>query len=100
MRRPASRIELQPNHGDDGLKKGGVLWVGICFRQPGYTPKEYATLDTCATDIRLVPLPGSSDALTYILRQGAQQLLAQAIEAEVADWIERRQSCVDDQGRR
>jgi len=57
-------------------------------------------MDTCTTDIRLVPLPGSQDALTDILRLGAQQLLAQAIEAEVADWIERRQPCVDDQGHR
>ena len=57
-------------------------------------------MDTCTTDIRLVPLPGSQDVLTDILRQGAQQLLAQAIEAEVADWIDRRQPCVDDQGHR
>ena len=34
---------------------------------------------------RIVPLPGSKDVLTDILRQGAQQLLAQAIEAEVQD---------------
>jgi len=85
---------------DGGLKKGGVLLVGICFHQPGYTPKEYATMDTCTTDVRLVPLPGSQDALTDILRQGAQQLLAQAIEAEVAIWIDRRQTCVDDRGHR
>jgi transposase-like protein len=47
-----------------------------------------------------VPLPGSRDVLTDVLRQGAQQLLAQAIEAEVADWIERHQHCLDAQGRR
>lgn len=57
-------------------------------------------MDTCTTDVRLVPLPGSQDALTDILRQGAQQLLAQAIEAEVAIWIDRRQTCVDDRGHR
>jgi transposase-like protein len=85
---------------DGGLKKGGVLLVEIRVHQPGYTPKEYATMDTCTTDIRLVPLPGSQEALTDILRQGAQQLLAQAIEAEVADWIDRRQPCVADQGHR
>jgi hypothetical protein len=33
-----------------------------------------------------VPLPNSQDVLTDILRQGAQQLFAQAIDAEVADW--------------
>ena len=57
-------------------------------------------MDPCTTDLRLVPLPGSQDALTDILRQGAQQLLAQAIAAEVAAWIDRRQHCVDDQGHR
>ena len=31
----------------------------------------------------------TSDALTEILRQGAQRMLATAIEAEAADWIER-----------
>jgi putative transposase len=85
---------------DGGLKKGGVLLVGIYFHQPGYTPKEYATMDHATTDIRLVPLPGSQDVLTDILRQGAQQLLAQAIAAEVTDWIDRRQYCRDDRGLR
>jgi len=85
---------------DGGLKKGGVLLVEILIHQPGYTPKEYATMDTCTTDLRLVPLPGSQDALTDILRQGAQKLLAEAIAAEVATWIDRRQHCLDDQGHR
>ena len=47
-----------------------------------------------------VPLSQAGDVLSDILRQGAQQLLAQAIEAEVADWIERHQDCRDDAGRR
>ena len=33
----------------------------------------------------LLPLPQSHDVLTEVLRRGAQQLLAQAVEAEVAD---------------
>ena len=51
-------------------------------------------------DVRLVPLPGSQDALTEVLRLGAQQLLAQAVEAEVADWIDRHQGCQDAHGHR
>jgi putative transposase len=35
-----------------------------------------------------LPAASSRDALTDILRQGAQQLLRQAIEAEVAEWID------------
>ena len=42
----------------------------------------------------------SEDVLTTILRQGAQRLLAQAIEAEVAEWIEEHQHLTDDRGRR
>jgi transposase-like protein len=55
----------------------------------------------CSTDeVRIVPLPQAQDVLTDILRQGAQQLLAQAIEAEVADWIDHHQDCRDAAGRR
>jgi transposase-like protein len=37
--------------------------------------------------------------LTEILRDGAQRLLGQAIEAEVASWIEQHTSLTDDRGR-
>ena len=46
-----------------------------------------------------IPAP-SRDMLTEILRDGAQRLLGQAIEAEVADWIELHADVVDDSGRR
>jgi len=52
------------------------------------------------TETAIVPLPQAQDVLTDVLRQGAQQLLAQAIEAEVADWIDRHQDCRDAAGRR
>lgn len=55
----------------------------------------------CSTEeIRLVPLPQAQDALADVLRLGAQRLLAQAIEAEVADWIDRHQDCQDAHGHR
>jgi putative transposase len=62
--------------------------------------QEYATMNDATTDLRIVPLPQPVDALSEVLRQGAQRLLAQAIEAEVADWIEHHQQCLDDQGHR
>jgi putative transposase len=55
-------------------------------------------MDFSTDDIRIVPLPNVQDVLTDVLRRGAQQLLAQAIDAEVADWIERHQHCRDDHG--
>jgi putative transposase len=56
-------------------------------------------MDHASNDSCIVPL-ASKDVLTDILRQGAQQMLASAIEAEVADWIEAHRSCIDANGRR
>ena len=49
-----------------------------------------------------VAFPSSSakDVMTEILREGAQQMLAAAVEAEVADWIDRHAHVKDDQGHR
>jgi transposase-like protein len=57
-------------------------------------------MNDATTETRIVPLRQAGDVLTDILRQGAQQLLAQAIEAEVADWIDRHQDYRDAAGRR
>ena len=46
-----------------------------------------------------IPAP-SRDVLSEILRDGAQRLLAQAIDAEVGEWIDRHAGVVDDAGRR
>ncbi len=43
---------------------------------------------------------GSRDALNEILRQGAQQMLTQAIENEVAEYLGRHAEQRDDEGRR
>ena len=40
----------------------------------------------------------SKDVLTEVLREGAQQMLATAIEAEVTDWIESRAHLKNEQG--
>jgi putative transposase len=52
------------------------------------------------TDLRIVPLAPSQDVLTDLLRDGARRLLAQAVEAEVAAWIDDHAHLKDDQGRR
>lgn len=50
---------------------------------------------------RIVEFPeaGAKDILTAVLRDGARELLAQAIEAEVGEWIEARRGDVDENGR-
>ena len=57
-------------------------------------------MNCSTTEKTSVPLPQVQDVLSDVLRQGAQQLLAQAVEAEVDDWIERHQDCRDDADRR
>jgi len=47
-----------------------------------------------------IPLPAARDSLSDVLRQGAQMLPTQAIDAEVAEWIERHRHLTDDCGRR
>ena len=46
------------------------------------------------------PSTAAKDVLTEILREGAQTLLVQAIEAEVANWIDRHAHLTDDKGHR
>lgn len=46
------------------------------------------------------PAATSEDVLTRILRDGAQRLLSQAVEAEVDTWIESHKHLSDEQGRR
>jgi putative transposase len=62
--------------------------------------QEYATVSQSTSDIRIVPLPDSRDVLGEILRQGAREMLAKAVQAEVADWIEAHAHITDSAGRR
>jgi transposase-like protein len=51
-------------------------------------------------DHRIVPVPTAQDVLGQLLRTGAQRMLIQAIEAEVAEWIDARAQLCDAAGRR
>lgn len=62
--------------------------------------EEYPAMTESTTEITIVPLAPSQDVLTDLLRDGARRLLAQAIEAEVAAWIDDHAHLKDDQGRR
>ena len=57
-------------------------------------------MNASTTNAGTTPLPLPKDALTEVLRQGAQQLLAQAIQAEVADYLHARSHLQDENGRR
>jgi len=57
-------------------------------------------MQEATTDPIPFPSQASQDVLTCILRDGAQRMLSQAIEAEVAGWIESHRHVTDDQGHR
>src|SRR5580704_11772956 len=57
-------------------------------------------MDCSTIDLSIVPVPQGKDVLGEVLRQGAQKLLAQAIDAEVTDWIDRHAHLRDDAGHR
>jgi putative transposase len=57
-------------------------------------------MDSSTSDQRLVPVPQTNDVLTEVLRHGARHLLAQAIDAEVAGWLEQHAGCLDAHGHR
>jgi putative transposase len=48
----------------------------------------------------IVPVPQSQDVMTAILRQGAQRMLAQAIEKEVEDWLAGHAHLTNEKGQR
>ncbi len=52
------------------------------------------------TETLQFPSAVCSDVLTEVLRAGAQQLLAQAVQIEAEQWIATRADQVDGQGRR
>jgi transposase-like protein len=60
---------------------------------------EYATMNEATTIADALPLPAERDVLTDVLRQGATQLLAQAVQAEVAAYLDSRSHLRDEAGR-
>jgi len=57
-------------------------------------------MQDCNSQTSSLPADCARDALTDVLREGAQRLLAQAIEAEVADWIDGHADLRDGRGLR
>jgi transposase-like protein len=56
-------------------------------------------MNDATTNANARPLPTEQDVLTDLLRQGAQQLLAQAVQAEVSAYLEARSHLRDEAGR-
>jgi putative transposase len=83
---------------DESLKK--VAYSGLLRNHPhAHEALEYATMTDATTNAVALPLDSHPDVLTDVLRQGATQLLAQAIQAEVATYLEARSYLRDEAGR-
>jgi len=61
--------------------------------------EEYPAMSRSTTEIRIVPPPTGQDVLTDLLRDGARRMLAQAVEAEVAAYVEAHAHLKDHAGR-
>ncbi len=57
-------------------------------------------MNEATTNAHALPMPNHQDILTDVLRHGATQLLTQAIQAEVAAYLEERSHLRDERGRR
>ena len=62
-------------------------------------PSPDCLTDTTRDSLTL-PVPGGADVLGRILREGAQRLLAHAIQAEADEWIDSRAAVVNERGHR
>jgi transposase-like protein len=82
------------------MKKAAYL--GCVQAHPTFNAKEYATMREVTTESFSFPTvkPEILDPLTDVLRHGAQQMLIQAVDAEVATWIHDRAQLLDAQGHR
>jgi len=68
------------------------------FNEPFNFP-EYATMREDSGSAAVLPSVSAQDVLGEILREGAQRMLAKAVQAEVAEWIDARRDVVDKHGR-
>jgi len=83
------------------MKKAAYL--GLCKQsRTAHAGKAYATMRNSNHESYRFPFPGSAigDPLTQVLHDGARRMLIQAVEAEVAAWIDDHAHLTDAQGRR
>jgi len=67
------------------------------FQKP--IPKEYATMAESTTASLTIPEWTAKDVMTEVLQKGAQQMLTQAIQEEVEEWISQRAELRNENGR-
>src|SRR5947199_52047 len=74
--------------------------MGVLLTHPNANKaKEYAAMRHASTIADNLQLAASPDVLTEVCRTGARHMLAQAIEAEVAAYLDVRRELRDEAGR-
>ena len=84
----------------DGSLRRAAYFGDSLQHQLAELAKEYAAVEKSTTPPIVQPTTSSHDVLTEVLRDGAKRLLAEAIQAEVADWIESHSHIKDLTGHR
>jgi putative transposase len=84
----------------DGSLRRAAYFGDSLQHQLAELAKEYAAVEKSTTLPIVQPTTSSHDVLTEVLRDGAKRLLAEAIQAEVADWIESHSHIKDLTGHR
>jgi transposase-like protein len=74
------------------------LGLNLVIDDPILTHRN-ATMQEVSTTTVSFPSTSSRDALTEVLRRGAQRLLAETVEAEVREWIASHAHVTDEAGR-
>jgi transposase-like protein len=86
---------------DGSLKKSGVPLVPNAKAQVPHRGEERIRLVRNPTSSEVThPASSSKDVLTDLLREGAQKLLAAALQAEVAEFVDQFSHVRDERGRR
>lgn len=70
------------------------------FIEDQFISQEYAAMREDSGSSVALPSVAATDVLCEVLRTGAQKLLAEAVRAEVAEWIESHRDVVDEHGHR
>ena len=95
-----AQYPAKPRDGRGGKIKWEMSAEGAVHGRGGQEPVGGFSGRYCSEEASQVPGESAQDVLTEVLRCGAQRMLTEAIEAEVADWIEAHAGVRDERGRR
>ena len=88
------------------VEKGGGLGEKMELNNIPFPFQEHTAVSKVIEALNILPVSpvvepgGGKNLLTEILRKGARELLAQAVEQEVQEWLGERSGWLDERGRK